>query len=186
MRPTRDIGALLRRQDGLAYLEFALILPVLLLLVLGGVEISRYIQAAQKVDKMTHTIVDLVAQAPSISMAELDQIMEAAQHVMTPYPFSDNGVIIVSCVGYDAYGQLRVKWQHRGGGELVRASRVGAVGSAPVLPEDFTLDNRDNVIIAESFFTISPIINTQYVEATEFYRTAYYLPRLGELDSLQN
>lgn len=185
-RLTRHIGRLARQEDGLAYLEFALILPVLLLLLLGGVEVSRYIQAAQKVDKMTHTIVDLIAQAPTISESELDQIMMAAEHIMTPYPFNDNGVIIVSCVGYNEYGQLRVKWQYSGGGTLPRSSAIGSEGGSPDLPEGFTLDTRDNVIIAESFFTITPIINDNYVGASEFYRTAYYLPRLGELDTLQS
>lgn len=182
----RHMRSLAQRQDGLAYLEFALILPILLLLLLGGVEVSRYIQAAQKVDKMTHTIVDLIAQAPTISESELDQIMVASQHIMTPYPFTDNGVIIVSCVGYNEYGQLRIKWQYKGGGSLSRNSAIGNEGNSPDLPEDFTLDARDNVIIAESYFMISPILDANYVEDSEFYRTAYYLPRLGELDTLQS
>lgn len=181
----RRIASLPRREEGVAYLEFALILPVLLLLALGGVELSRYIQAAQKVDKLTHTIVDLIAQAPTISVPELEQIMEASQHIMHPYPFSDNGVIIVSCVGYNQNGQLRVKWQYRGGGALNRTSNIGAVGNSPTLPANFTIGSRDNVIIAESFFTITPMINDNYVPESEFYRTAYYLPRLGELDTLR-
>lgn len=183
---TAHIRHLARRQEGVAYLEFALILPILLLLLLGGVEVSRYIQAAQKVDKMTHTIVDLIAQAPTISDSELDQIMVAAEHVMTPYPFANNGVIIVSCIGYNEYGQLRVKWQHSGGGTLPRSSAIGNEGDSPDLPEGFTLDTRDNVIVAESYFAFTPIINDTYVEATDLYRTAYYLPRLGELDALQS
>lgn len=174
-----------RREEGLAYLEFALILPLLLLLFLGGTELSRYLQAGQKVDKMTHTIVDLIAQAPTISASELEQIMQAAQHIMAPYPFTDDGVIIVSCVGYNQYGQLRVKWQYTGGGELLRNSAIGTAGNTPQLPAGFAIEERDNVIIAESYYAMEPIINSDHVEPIEFYSTAFYLPRLGELDTLQ-
>lgn len=185
MKPRRCYTQLWRRQDGVAYLEFALVLPLLMLLLLGGVEVSRYIQAAQKVDKMTHTIVDLIAQAPSISVSELNQIMEASQHIMKPHPFNEDGIIIITCVGYNSHGQLRVKWQHKGGGSLARNSVIGTVGSTPDLPDGFTVDARDNIIIAESFYTFDPLINSEYVDPIEFYRTAFYLPRLGELDSLQ-
>lgn len=178
---TRDLA---RDETGLAFLEFALILPVLLLLLLGGIEVSRYIQAAQKVDKLTHTIVDLVAQAPTVSTSDLNQIMAAAEHIMTPYDFGDDGVIIVTCVGYNSAGKLVVKWQHKGGGSLARNSKVGAVNGTPVLPTGFVVDARDNVLIAETYFRFQPMINEQITGPIEFYRTAFYLPRLGELGTL--
>src|SRR5687767_5514100 len=115
-----------RNEAGLAYLEFALALPFLMLLFIGGVEMSRYVQAGQKVDKVTHTIVDLVAQAPTISESDLDQIMMAVEHIMQPHDFQSDGVIIVTCVGYNSAGNLRVKWQYTGGGALDRDSLIGA------------------------------------------------------------
>jgi hypothetical protein len=173
-----------QQQDGLAYLEFALVLPLLMALFLGGVELTRYIQVAQKTDKITHTIVDLVAQAPTISIPELDQIMLAVEHIMRPHSFVETGVIIVSCVGYDDMGNLIVKWQHKGGGVLDRDSAIGAVGAQPSLPDDFAVEERDNVIIAETYYAFEPIINARFVDPIEFYRTAFYLPRIGELDVL--
>lgn len=171
-------------ETGLAYLEFALALPFLMLLFIGGVEMSRYVQAAQKVDKMTHTIVDLIAQAPTVSESDLDRIMLAVEHIMEPHEFRDDGVIIVTCVGYNSAGNLQVKWQYKGGGTLDRNSLIGAVGGAPTLPPGFTLEARDNVIIAESYFALTSMINDELLEPIEFYRTAYYLPRLGALDTL--
>ncbi len=175
---------LMKDEAGLAFLEFALILPVLLLLLLGGIELSRYIQTAQKVDKLTHTIVDLVAQAPTISTNDLDQIMAAAEHIMEPLDFSRTGVMMVTCVGYDSNGNLIVKWQYKGGGDLVRSSKIGAVNATPVLPAGFTVDSRDNVLIAETYYTFTPMVNESIVDPIEFYRTAYYLPRMGELGTL--
>lgn len=171
-------------QHGIAYLEFAMAMPFLMALFLGGVEVTRYLQAAQKVDKLTHTIVDLVAQAPTISVPDLNQIMLASGHVMTPLDFANDGVMIISCVGYNTLGQLVVKWQYKGGGALNRDSQIGTTNGSASLPAGFTVDQRDNVIIAESYFVLDPLINATIVSPIEFYRTAYYLPRLGELDQL--
>lgn len=182
--PYRNPKELMREEAGLAFLEFALVLPVLLLLLLGGIEVSRYIQAAQKVDKLTHTIVDLVAQAPTISTQDLEQIMAASEHIMQPHEFRDDGVIIITCVGYNSAGSLVVKWQYKGGGELVRNSQVGTVNGAPTLPAGFVVEARDNVLIAETYFRFAPMINETITGPIEFYRTAYYLPRLGELGTL--
>lgn len=175
----------MRDERGVAFLEFALALPLLMLLFLGGVEVSRYVQAGQKADKVTHTVVDLIAQAPTISEPELDQIMQAVSHIMTPYRFDNDGVIIVSCVGYDSRGRLRVKWQYKGAGTLNRDSAIGQPGGAPDLPEGFTVESRDNVIIAETYYAMQPMVNTQYIDPIEIYRTAFYLPRIGELDTLR-
>lgn len=171
--------------DGLAYLEFALVFPVLMLLFLGGVDLSRYVQAGQKTDRVTHTVVDLIAQAPTISEQELDQIMVAVEHIMKPHDFSSDGVIIVSCVGYNDLGALVVKWQRKGGGTFDRDSVIGEVGETPTLPTGFVVEERDNVIIAETYFSFSSLINDALMAPVEIYRTAFYLPRIGELDVLQ-
>lgn len=171
-------------ERGVAFLEFALALPLLMLLFLGGVEYSRYVQTSQKVDKLTHTVVDLVAQAPTISTKDLDTIFEATKHIMEPNDFSKEGVVIVSCVGFDTNNNLVVKWQYKGGGSLVRDSAIGKKGDHPVLPAGFTVDARDNVIISESFFSFHSMINDNLVPPIEFYSNAYYLPRLGELGTL--
>jgi Flp pilus assembly protein TadG len=175
-----------KNTQGLAYLEFALVFPILMLLFLGGVDLSHYIQAAQKTDKMTHTIVDLIAQAPVISQTDLDQIMQAVEHIMTPYDFSGDGAIIVSCIGYDDRERLVVKWQYEGNGALDRTSRIGRQGASPTLPEGFVVEARDNVIVAETYFKFHSMISDQLMEPIEFYRTAYYLPRIGELDVLED
>lgn len=182
----RSLLQLLRDRKGLAYLEFALILPCLMLLFMGGLEVTRYIQTSQRVDKVTHTIVDLIAQAPEISTTELDQIMLAVQHIISDDDFAQDGTMIVSCVGFNNQGQLIVKWQYTGGGALPRTSRIGEEDGEATLPEGFVMDQRDNIIVAETFYYFEPMVNETFVDTIEFYRTAFYLPRLGELDTLQD
>lgn len=173
-----------KNEQGLAYLEFALLLPLLMTLFLGTVEVSRYVQASQTVDKLSHTLVDLVAQAPTISVSDMNQIMDATAHITKGMNFSTKGIVIISCVGYDASNKLVVKWQYKGGGSLARSSKIGSSGGNATLPTGFTIESKDNVLVAESYLAYTPLVNTTIVQPIEFYRTAFYLPRLGQLDTL--
>ena len=78
--------------------EFALVLPVLLLLLLASAELGRYVLLNQKVDRVAITMSDLVARAETISEAELDDIFNAAVHVAEPFDLSGSGRVVISSV----------------------------------------------------------------------------------------
>lgn len=48
--------------EGIALIEFAMVVPVLLVLVFASVELARWILIVQKVDKATYVLTDLVGQ----------------------------------------------------------------------------------------------------------------------------
>ncbi len=84
----------LRNESGMAYLEFAICLPFILALLMGSVEVTRYILITQKVEKTAVTISDVVSQGSFISRADLDNIILASGQVMQPYTFSTGGYVI--------------------------------------------------------------------------------------------
>ena len=51
-----------KSERGIAAVEFALVSPILFLLLLGGVEVGRYILVHQKVEKMAYSVSDVVSQ----------------------------------------------------------------------------------------------------------------------------
>ena len=90
MRPSRIIGGLDRfaaDARGIAAVEFALILPLLITLYFGTVEASRLYTVDRKVASVAATMADLVARAKqSISEANaIDKYFAAAEAIMTPY-----------------------------------------------------------------------------------------------------
>ena len=173
-----------RADGGLAYLEFALVLPVLMTLFLGGVEVSRYILINQKVDKTATTMSDLIAQATTMSTGELDQLMEAVQHLMEPYDFSQDGLIIVTSVRKPSGSSAQVRWQYSGGGTLSRTSLIGSQGGVATLPNSFTMVDGEDVIITEAFYEFSPVVNNAIVDEDDIYKVSISKPRLGALDTL--
>jgi hypothetical protein len=178
-------GARRRNQRGVAALEFALMLPILMVMLLGAMDVTRYMLYQQKVDRIAFTVTDLVTQSQSVTTAKMNDIALAAAQIMQPFAFGASGVIIVSSIYKDpnqAYPVIR--WQYTGGGTLARGSKIGNVNGTPTLPNGLTLNDKDNVIITESYYRFTPLFNSGYTPETDIYKVAIYKPRLGTLLSL--
>jgi Flp pilus assembly protein TadG len=61
-RALRPLRRLLKNDGGIAAVEFALILPLMLMIYMGLVELSRGMRTAQRLDLIAHTLSDLTAQ----------------------------------------------------------------------------------------------------------------------------
>lgn len=86
-------SSLLRNESGIAAVEFALILPLMLVIFMGLVELSRSMRASQKVDLVAHTLADLTAQQlnggqavgqAGLTEADITSIFSAANTLMAP------------------------------------------------------------------------------------------------------
>lgn len=96
-------------RSGIAALEFALILPIMLMLYLGGVEVGDALTIKRKVTNVTSTIADLVAQAKTVDDNDMKNILDAAASIITPY--DENKLRIkVSGVKIDDKGKATVAW----------------------------------------------------------------------------
>jgi Flp pilus assembly protein TadG len=94
---------------GVSAVEFALIVPILVTLYFGAVEVGQALIINRKVTHATDTIGDLVSQANSVSQTDMDNIMLAVEAVMLPY----NSIHMrarVSFVTIDSSGVAKVTW----------------------------------------------------------------------------
>ena len=96
---------------GVALVEFAIILPVMLVLYLGGVQLQDAMACKRKVTITTRAAVDLIAQNTTgqMSGAEVQSNLMAAAQVMQPYAAQD-AQIRVTEVATDANGKTSVVW----------------------------------------------------------------------------
>ena len=87
------VAILARDEGGIVAVEFALILPVMLVLYLGLVEFSQGYRVSQKLDLLAHTLSDLTAQQltggqangqAGIDETTIDSIFSSAIPVMAP------------------------------------------------------------------------------------------------------
>lgn len=93
--------ALLRRfrrdRDGIAATEFALIAPILILLLMASVEFPRALGMSQNVTRATRTVADLVARGGG---ADMDDVYAAAAAVAAPYDLSGADLVITAAGVY--------------------------------------------------------------------------------------
>lgn len=169
-------------QRGVAATEFAVALPFLLVLMLGSIEISRYVIIHQKLEKVAYTIADVVSQSDTVTIAQLNQAVLAAATIMEPYEFSPNGVVFISSVYKNGNNTPTIRWQYSGGGVLSRSSEIGINGAVASLPNGLTLNASDNVIISEVFFRYEPFLTGGvFADDEELYKVTVFKPRLGAL-----
>jgi Flp pilus assembly protein TadG len=171
-------------KDGVAYVEFALSLPFLLVLFIGSVEVTRFIIVSQKVEKSAVTISDVVSQAENITTTQLNQLITAVEQVMQPYSFDSNGFVVISSVSKTGTNAPRINWQYTGGGTWTQPSQIGTTGLTATLPNGLTLNDRDTVIIAEVYYNYTTLIPSELISNRQLYRVAVFKPRLGNLQAL--
>jgi Flp pilus assembly protein TadG len=85
LRVRRSAQDLLRDCRGIAATEFAIIVPVMLLLFFGTDEFASGIAVDRKVTLMARTLSDLTSQNTSVTDTQLTNFFNASAGIMTPY-----------------------------------------------------------------------------------------------------
>ena len=76
---------LVNDRRGVAAIEFAMIVPIMLVLFFGTVEFSSGVAADRKVSLMARTLSDLTSRSVSVSDSDLTNFFAAGGAIMTPY-----------------------------------------------------------------------------------------------------
>lgn len=79
------LRSILRDRRGVAAVEFAFIVPVLLCGYFITMEASQGIEVNRKVSRMGYTTADLITQQTAMTKAELKAIMEIGKAIIQPY-----------------------------------------------------------------------------------------------------
>jgi Flp pilus assembly protein TadG len=149
-----------RETRAISAVEFALLTPLMLTLLLGGTELTEAITIKRKTILATRTIGDLVSQSTSISNTDMTAIFNAAQSVLSPFS-STNLKIKVSSVGIDNNGNAKIIWSDAAGG-----ATPNTVGSSVTLPAGKDVNGNDapslglknaSIIWAEGEYDYTPL-----------------------------
>jgi Flp pilus assembly protein TadG len=98
-------------EQGVSAIEFAMVLPLMVTLYLGGVEISQAVSADRKITLVTRTIADLVSQSATISNADMTNILNASSAVAAPLS-AENLQVRVASVIFGAGGAMTIDWSY--------------------------------------------------------------------------
>jgi Flp pilus assembly protein TadG len=166
---------LAKDETGVSAVEFALVLPVLLVIYLGGVELSHAITVDRKVTAAASAVGDLVAQATEIDGAEMQNIFNAATALLVPYTSSTLKLVVTS-----------ISVTSRGDKVLASCGfHTGArsKGSTVSLPADVRIEDT-TLIMAEAEYTYVPTLGQIFAQSFDMSDTFYLRPRATDAISI--
>lgn len=147
--------------------EFALILPLGITLLVGTSEIGTALLADRKVTRAAHVGADLVAQVSAVTTSDLNDVFDAMEAIMQPFPAGAK--LTITSVYHDPDSDsVDVDWS---------VSRNGSTNSGSYsLPTGLT-ERGDSVIVAEVEYDHTPLFKDFILGDITLSDVAYLKPR---------
>jgi Flp pilus assembly pilin Flp len=139
-------------KKGVAAVEFALILPLMLVLFFGTFEVTQAIMASRKLQNVVRVVTDLTGQYNTLTPEDTQEIFKAANHIMEPYDTSLLGVAI-SGVEIDEKGAAKIVWSFAKNGLTPKACGEKAVVPDVLKPP---LGQKGFILQGDGMFTYTP------------------------------
>jgi hypothetical protein len=184
MRLAARLKRFLADRRAATLVEFAFTVPVLTFMMLGSVEIGRYILLNQKLQNAATSLADLAGRGRTLTLPQLQSMFAAVPNITRPFDFDANGVAIVSAITATVANNPVVAWQEDGGGDYVGTSQVGAAGGVADIPDSLPVRVNETIIAAEVYYDFEPLFDL-LIEPEVIYRSAFIRPRLGTLTTLE-
>lgn len=186
--PVRSLQA---NVDAVAATEFAIVVPFLLLLFIGGVELANGMAISVKVSATAHSVADMVTQNTSLSTTSMQNILTGATATIAPYSVNDSSgksllTVTVSEVSSDANGNLTLQWSRSYNGVTFGAGRTSLSGLTVPTSLNGTVGNASNpnnqndqvsFIVGEVSYAYTPNLGFTISGTVNLTDTVWMFPR---------
>ena len=168
LRATRlSVHDFLADGSGLAATEFAVIVPLMLVMFFGTVEFSSAVAVDRKVTLMARTLSDLTSQSTSVADTDMTNFFAAATSIMTPYSATPVTATITELY-VDSTQTAHVQWSK---GSVPRAQK-----SSVSIPTTLAIAGT-YLIFSEVSYTYTPSVGYVLKSAITLSDVAYTRPR---------
>lgn len=157
--------------------EVAFAMSILAPLVLGAVELARFVLLQQKLDRVAATVGDLASRGRALTETQIEDIFASIDSLVSPFDFDGEGEVILSSIDTISQPDPRVTWQYRE--NETAESKYGAEGDIVASMDGF-LEEHESVIVAEVFFDFEPLFVPDLIGPVELYHRALFRPRLSD------
>ena len=158
-----------RAKAGVAATEFALLLPVMITLFLGSIEMTDALTCKQKVTGLAATAADLVGQEKAVASSDLSNVFSAVNSIVYPYP-STGVKIVISSITDNGSGGGKVVWS------CAQNATARAANSLVTVPTG-VITTGGSVILAEITYPYTSRVASMLTGTTNMTSTFYARPR---------
>lgn len=177
--------------DAVAATEFAIVVPFMLTLLVGGVELANGMAINVKVSATAHAVADMVTQNTSLSTASMQNILTGATAIIAPYSVngsSGNSIlsVTVSEVSSDATGNLTLQWSQSYNGTSFGPGRTNLANLTVPTSLNGTVGNANNpnnqndqvsFIVSEVTYAYTPTLGYTISGTVNLTDTYWLFPR---------
>jgi Flp pilus assembly protein TadG len=171
----------LHDNNGVSAVEFALVLPVLLTLYLGTIDVSTFIIIDRKVSVVAGSVADLVARAEDeIETSTVDDYFKAAEFTIKPYSPANLRQRVTS-LRIDGDAKAWVIWSrtYNGGSALVEDSQY-----VDIPPEIADANRNRFMIMGEAWNQADPVIGYVMNSTLDFEQRYFFRSRFDGIIEL--
>jgi Flp pilus assembly protein TadG len=173
MRPAPPhalLRAFARARGGVAAVEFALTLPMMILLYFGGYEASDAVATYRKLADTTATIANVAAQYTTMSQTDVASVFAASSQVMAPYSTATLS-IVMSEIQTDAKSNATVAWSRATSGATPLAQ-----GAVVTLPTGMASPSTFYIQVVTTYVFVLPT-GIAFTQNLSFSNQIYMVPR---------
>jgi hypothetical protein len=171
---------LLGDDRGNALMEAVAVFPVLVIVGLGAMDLSRFVVIHQRLDRAAYTLADLATRDSTVTEGLLTQIFDSVEQVAQPYDLGTDGIAILAGLEGQSGGAVRIIWQRTGAGAGGAGSELGNEGDTANLPAGFSLGEGEGAVVAEIFYDFEPLWIPEMIVPREFYFRSFFRPRRSQ------
>ena len=149
--------------------EFALVLPILLVVVLVGYQLSEAVSAYRKTTRTARTVADLTTQYTTMSSGDVATVLNASAQVMAPFDTTALSIVLTE-FSVPAAGPATVTWSRALNGTAL------ATGATVVLPAGICLPGA-SIVLASVTYRFTPAIGYKVTGPFVMASALYMSPR---------
>jgi Flp pilus assembly protein TadG len=161
-------------QRGVSAIEFSLLMPLMLTMYFGSLEVTDAISADRQVTLVASTVADITSEYSSVASTDISNIMSAASAVLSPFPVA-NAKVTLSSVVIDQNGNAYVDWSTTLNGTAIPYGQ----NVTTQIPAALLTGGPTSVIWGQTSYAYKPVIGYVVTGTLNMSNQIFMRPRLS-------
>lgn len=180
----KSIIPFIKERCGAVAIEFALVLPLYVLLMTSMYELTMFALLENKMQRLVSVMADTISRQ-DVSATTIQGLLSQSAQFTVPFSFAPGNITVsqIQNNGSTALpANMLISWQQSFQGS---ASRLGVAGTRPTnMPNNFQVLNNQTVIVAEATYVYTSFVFASIIGNRTVYSIYMTTPRQGTMNSL--
>ncbi len=178
-RAHRAITLLAKDRSGFGAIEFAIVIPMLVVAYIGAFEVTLGFSVKSKVERAASSVADMLAQQSEVNKTYIGNMSNVAKSILAPYQNS-GFTLKMTGIKVDAANKGTVVWSRDQNGAVPYA-----VNSPTTVPAQFAATEafvvRTELVVPHELLLFAEGLSSRTLKTINLSKTAYFRSRQAEI-----